>query len=85
MSAEFDLRIHCWVAVVLPESVGLPHSVEPQAHSAVLRARAVDLTVRTVADTVHRTKVAFVGLWEGGGRGGGKEGGEGGRRDVRSQ
>lgn len=46
----------------LPEAVSLPHSCLPQAQGAVLRAAGVQLTVRTEANAVDRTKVTLVGF-----------------------
>ena len=43
-----------------PQPVALADRMLPEANGAVLGARAVDLSVRTVADTVHRAKVALV-------------------------
>lgn len=46
----------------LPQAVSLPHRRLPQAQGAVLGAAGVQLTIRTEANTVDRTKVALVGF-----------------------
>lgn len=45
-----------------PQPIGFPDSCLPQSERAILRAAGIQLTIRTEANTVHWTKVTFIGL-----------------------